>query len=62
MSSRLKRMVEVLVGVALAAALIALAPGVAEAQDAASPKDDPSVPSAAQNPTSIVVVRPGDSL
>jgi len=56
-------MVEVLVGVALAAALIALAPGVAEAQDAASPKDDPSVPSAAQNPTSIVVVvRPGDSL
>jgi CheY-like chemotaxis protein len=63
LSSRLKRMVEVLVGVALAAALVALAPGVAEAQDAASTKDDPSVPSAAQNPTSlVVVVRPSDSL
>jgi LysM repeat protein len=56
-------MVEVLVGVALAAAIVVLVPGVAEAQDAASTKDDPSVSSPAQNPTSIVVVvRPGDSL
>ena len=53
-------MVEVLVGVALA--IVALVPGVAEAQDAASTKDVPSAP--AQNPTSIVVVvvKPGDSL
>jgi hypothetical protein len=58
----LKHMVEVLVGVALAAALVAVLPGVAQAKDVASTKDVPSAP--AQNPTSIVVVvvKPGDSL
>lgn len=62
MSSRLKRMVEVLVGVALAAAIVAAVPGVAEAQDAASTKDVPLTSSTAPKSTSIVVVRPGDSL
>jgi LysM domain len=61
LSSKLKHMVEVLVGVALAAALVAVLPGVAQAKDVASTKDVPSAP--AQNPTSIVVVvKPGDSL
>ena len=62
MSSRLKCMVEVHVGVALAAAIVAVVPGVAEAQDTASTKDVTSASSAAQNPTSTIVVRPGDSL
>jgi LysM repeat protein len=62
LSSRLKRMVEVLVGVVLAAAIVVVVPGVAEAQDVASTKDKPSTLSTAPKPTTRIVVRPGDSL
>lgn len=50
---RLKRSVEILLGVTLAVALLTVLPGVAEAQDAASVKDDGST---------RIVVDPGDSL
>ncbi len=59
MSSRLKRIVEMLVGLALALAVVAVVPAVAEAQGTASTENDPSA--ATQGPTSIAV-RPGDSL
>jgi hypothetical protein len=49
---RLKRSVEILLGVTLAVAMLAVLPGVAEAQDAASVKDD----------STRIVVDPGDSL
>ncbi len=61
MSPRLKRMVEVLVVLALAMIVIAGLPAVAEAKDVASKKDAFSAPSAVPNRMSIVV-RPGDSL
>jgi hypothetical protein len=49
---RLKRSVEILLGVTLAVAMLAVLPGVAEAQDAASVKGD----------STRIVVSPGDSL
>jgi hypothetical protein len=49
---RLKRSVEILFGVTLAVAMLAVLPGVAEAQDAASVKGD----------STRIVVSPGDSL
>ena len=55
-------MVEILVGVVLAAAIVVVVPGVAEAQDVASTKDKPSTLSTAPKPTTRIVVRPGDSL
>ncbi|MBA3425753.1 MAG: diguanylate cyclase [Rubrobacter sp.] len=61
MSPRLKRMVKVIVGLALAMMVVAGLPAVAEAKDVVSTKDDSSAPSAVPNRMSIVV-RPGDSL
>jgi hypothetical protein len=61
LSTRLKRIVEVLLALALGVAMAAMVIGEAEAQNASSPKGHPSGTSAAQNPTSIVVT-PGASL
>ena len=61
MSSKLKRMVEVLMGAALAMMVVAVLPALAEAKDVSSTKDDSSAPPTVQNPTSIIV-GPGDSL